>query len=415
MLVGCGGGGGVAGSQAVASGSLDKSFGKDGTVRMSGSSGRNIATGIACQSDGTLLVSGVLYRATTKQDGVLARLDSTGEKVDTFGAHGIVISSLPKDDESNGMAIDEMGNILLAGSLKNNNDIKELVVSRYSSSGKQDKTFGNYAGAYVFKAIKDIWANAIAVDSKKRIVVAGEWDKGIFLLRLNSSGLADNTFGTNGFLWLDQKESNEANDLVIDADDSIFVVGSKNKTNGHYAITILHATSNGQKDQSFGDSGFAILDFDTFDQSAGWGIAIDGANKLVITGMYKAQYMFIAKYSKSGMIDTGFGNNGYFLSDQGLAAWGGALTMDSNDNIIVTGVMIINQNEAALAVWRYDAAGNKDKTFGNDGVATYKGDKDKYAEGLDLCIDGNGKIVVAGFAGDTNTQSYDFTIVRFNP
>ncbi|MEQ1353751.1 MAG: delta-60 repeat domain-containing protein [Candidatus Acidiferrum sp.] len=97
---------------------------------------------LAIQPDGKIIVGGDSYQGTS-YDFTLARYNSNGTLDNSFGSGGIVTTSLSNiDGMFSALALQLDGKILAAG-LKNFGSFNtDFAVVRYNSDGSLDNTFG---------------------------------------------------------------------------------------------------------------------------------------------------------------------------------------------------------------------------------------------------------------------------------
>ncbi len=182
----------------------------------------DLAHAMAIQSDGKIIVAGTSYEPFNYNllgvtEVALARYDTNGTLDNTFGTNGTVRTSLPgggQDDEVLSVAIQSDGKILTGGySITStgpylNLGSTQFAVARFNSNGSLDNTFGNSGVAMTYIAggdSVDDQASAIALQLDRKVVLAGNTysasgtGKYAFAVaRFNSNGTLDNTFGTNG-------------------------------------------------------------------------------------------------------------------------------------------------------------------------------------------------------------------------
>lgn len=124
-------------------------------------------------------------------------------------------------------------------------------------------------------------------------------------------------------------------------------------------------------------------------------------DKIIVAGSDGSDFIVI-QYHADGSIDTGFGVNGIVATDfNGGTDQAYAVALDSNDangKIVVAGsTKNAKTGKYDIALARYEPDGSLDTSFGNKGrVITDFGGNDDQAFGM--AIQGDGKIVVAGYA-----------------
>jgi uncharacterized delta-60 repeat protein len=173
--------GGASGDFAVArylaDGTLDTSFSGDGKQTINfGSS--DFARGVRLQSDGKILLAGHVGPAGS-YDIALARLNADGSLDTTFDGDGMVTTPIgTAEDVSSSLEIQPDGKIIVTGHSFNAATNDDFAVLRYNSDGTLDETFGT--GGVVTTAIgpgHDVIL-AVALQADGRIVVSGRTETG---------------------------------------------------------------------------------------------------------------------------------------------------------------------------------------------------------------------------------------------
>lgn len=113
-----------------------------------------------------------------------------------------------------------------------------------------------------------------------------------------------------------------------------------------------------------------------------------------------------AQSAAPGDLDTTFGSGGKVTTDSGLVTADVAVQADGK--IVVAGRDLFT---SIIFLARYRANGSLDNSFGNGGIVTTSvvGDRN-LASGI--AIQADGKIVVAGFSGSSNSVG-SFAVVRY--
>jgi uncharacterized delta-60 repeat protein len=152
-------------------GSIDTSFNQIGYTAVS-LIGNATLRSLALQTDGKILLAG------SCNDGVLAqfcavRLLSDGAIDTSFGQAGIATPQLyPNENIATAMTIEPSGKILLAGQCKFNSTI-DFCLARLSTNGTLDTSFGDGGRAREALYSDDDVANAMAIQSDGKILLAG--------------------------------------------------------------------------------------------------------------------------------------------------------------------------------------------------------------------------------------------------
>lgn len=127
-------------------------------------------------------------------DFYLAKFKSDGQFDASFGGGGVLISDFGDFENLSSIALQSDGKILAAGY---NNSGGSIIVARFFSNGALDGTFG-VGGKVIYKrgVVRDV-ANSLAIDVSGKILVGGYSDLDYMVVRLNSDGSLDKTFGSN--------------------------------------------------------------------------------------------------------------------------------------------------------------------------------------------------------------------------
>ncbi len=227
------------------------------------------------------------------------------------------------------------------------------------------------------------------------------------------SGSLDTSFDGDGKVTTPIGSGDDvANAIAIQGDGKIVVAGySSNGTNLDF--TIVRYNTDGLLDTSFGSGGKVTTDFGNDD--AAYAMAIQGDGKIVVAG-YSSNGtnldFTIVRYNTDGSLDTSFDGDGKVTTDIGIGSYDFANTIAiQGDGKIVVAGYSSNGSNNDFAIVRYNTDGSLDTSFGSDGKVTTpigSGDDEAYA----IAIQGDGKIVVAGYS--SNGSNNDFAIVRYN-
>src|SRR5262249_22506156 len=150
----------------------------------------------------------------------------------------------------------------------------KMAIARYTTAGALDTSFGT--GGRVIATASGFpgdYANAVAIQSDGKIVVAGYSNGHIGVIRLNTDGALDGTFGSGGVLYASFTSGfGFINALAIQADGSIVAAGQSYDFGlSHYDFNVARLTSTGALDSTFGGSGQVVTPVGPGDN---WGSAV---------------------------------------------------------------------------------------------------------------------------------------------
>ncbi len=160
-------------------GSLDTSFSGDGRVTLSFTAGDDVGSGIAVQSAGKIVVVGTTDDLSNTWLAV-ARFTVNGSLDTSFGLDGTVISisSSNGDDMGSGNAVQFDDRTVLVGSSDDGSGKWRFVVARFNINASfPDPAIGSGKATTSFSTGDDV-GSGIAVQSDDKIVVVGTADDG---------------------------------------------------------------------------------------------------------------------------------------------------------------------------------------------------------------------------------------------
>jgi uncharacterized delta-60 repeat protein len=194
-----------------AAGIIDQTFGSNGTLNLNFGNQTN-AVDTDVKTDGKIVVAGTVANAISGKDIFVARYNQNGSLDTTFGTNGVTITVTNLDETINDLEIQPDGKIVLVGRqqvFEGVTTIFDFLVVRYNSNGQLDSTFGNNGFVTVNQNQADV-LDKTAVQADGKIVVVGNTVESVkkrVILRLNANGSLDSTFGSGGF-WFENYNNN---------------------------------------------------------------------------------------------------------------------------------------------------------------------------------------------------------------
>lgn len=330
----------------------------------------------------------------------------------SFGNGGKVTTAFPGPDYANSVAIQSDGKMVVAGcSGMAYTSVFSLL--RYNSNGNLDNSFGiggkvtTYFGSYL-----DI-CNAVAIQSDGKIIVAGFSTNGsnldFALARYHSDGSLDNSFGIGGKVTTDFVGDDDAANAIIIQSDGKIVVAGYSYGNTYNDFALVRYNLDGSLDNSFGTGGKVTTDFgNSFDYA--YSIAIQSDGKIVAAG--KGDGFALARYNNNGTLDNSFGSSGKITTNFTWHGAGYTIDIQSDGKIVVAGeISEPTLTNSDFALVRYNVDGSLDVNFGIGGkvFTDFVGNNDY---GYSVVIQIDGKIIVAG-KGIDSTYHSDIVLARY--
>lgn len=298
-------------------GSLDASFGSNGKALVGG--GR--AEFAMLQPDEKILLSGSIVNGSSSATAhALIRLNNNGTLDSTFGNNGKVISDFG-DYEHRGFAVivQPDGKIVQLGNLRH--IISLFTLSRFNADGSLDSTFGIngrvFSDTFDFGECN---ALEIQPDGKlifagrvRNETTIGSTDWGV--ARYNPDGSIDNTFGENGWVFFDLEQGSEsAAWLEMQPDGKLLITGRVDNNTQNRNFWLLRLNSDGSLDDTFGINGKISTDigYDEF----GVVTLLVPEQKILLCGWIFDDYtsLGLVRYNYDGSVDTTFGDNGKIIT-----------------------------------------------------------------------------------------------------
>lgn len=243
----------------------------------------------------------------------------------------------------------------------------------------------------------------------------------------SAPGTLDTSFGIDGVVLINRYDIDFAYDITTDSTGRILAAGYI-ENSGAKEMAIWCLDDDGDLDLSFVTNGIA-----KGEGNAGYGIAVDSTDRVVVVGRAVAQEMAAWRYQSDGTPDLTFGSNGVLT--HGGAAWVGGpgyydralkVAIDSSDRILAAGESVNEDGNDDMVVWCITDSGNLDTTFGGDfnpsdgmpdGFAVHNGAASTGTPsndyGYDLVVDSKGRIIIDGQSRD-QANDYHATIWRYN-
>ncbi len=339
----------------------------------------------------------------------LIRLNAAGLLDTTFAAAGkATVDASAGSDQAEAVAIQSDGKIVVAGT-SSEGGLSQFTVSRLGADGTPDGTFGP-GGSVTIATGSDMLARAVRIQSDGKLVIAGQSAGGnadFQLVRLNANGTIDNTFGSSGYATLDLEGSADYGEALTLQSDGKMIVGGTTMHNGIAVFSLVRLTASGLPDATFGTNGQAILsNFSGEDLGEGVTVLADGRILIGGTGYHNGQFTFsVARLSADGQVDPTFGVDGRASVPGAGSIFAEGMAVQADGKILIAGTL-----NSDYIVARLDANGAIDPSFGQSGIATI--DLGETDTARSITVQADGKILIAGTS--TNAGVNQFSLVRLN-
>ncbi|MGV0101665.1 Ig family protein [Nostoc sp. DSM 114160] len=364
---------------------LDANFDSDGKVTTDiGTNTTDIARSIVIQDDGKILVAGV-----SNNNFAVVRYNSNGSLDTSFNSTGKVTTDFGNTDIAYSIALQDDGKILVAGASSSN-----FAVVRYNSNGGLDTSFGTAGKVTTNLGSTDI-AYSIALQDDGKILLAGKRGNDFAVVRYNSNGSLDTSFGGTGKVITNLGSTDIAYSIALQDDGKILLAGVSNNN-----FAVVRYDSNGGLDTSFGTAGKVITDIGTNTTDTAYSIALQDDGKILLAGVSNSNFA-VVRYNSNGSLDTSFGTAGKVTTNLGSTDIAYSVSVQANGKIIVAGS---SNNNFALV--RYNSNGTLDTDFNTTGIITTDIGT-KTTDNAYALTQHDGTVIVAGISAN------NFAVARY--
>jgi uncharacterized delta-60 repeat protein len=387
-------------------GDLDPTFDGDGLVTTAIGSFHVRGKAVAIQSDGKIVVAGTQFITHVDGEFVVVRYNNDGSLDTTFNYDGIVTTNISnyRDDIVNDIFIQEDGKIVIVGYSVDNANIDAVVwaLVRFNPDGSLDASFDGDGKVTTDLGPFHDTAKSAAIQSDGKIVVVGftnsisQYDglrkSDIAVVRYNTNGSLDTSFGTNGIVITESQGglSSSANSVAIQSDGRIVVAG---EINGMSDLALIRYNNNGSVDTSFDGDGIRTINAAIASEPPK--IALHNGKIVFVSYRYFDRYFYIARFNHDGSLDASFDSDGQVITSFNYAIALGDVAIQSDGKILITGSGVPVDNLDFLLM-RYLENGSLDSSFGTNGVLTTDFGTKQGDLATDIGIQSDEKIIVVG-------------------
>jgi uncharacterized delta-60 repeat protein len=355
-----------------------------------------------------------------------------GELDNTFSGDGIFLFKVPEvmTNTGTGIELDAEGNYVITGkSASQDPSFSNFLILRLKTDGTLDSSFSD-DGYVATNTFDRSFAHDLGLQFDGKILVTGQdfnsidTTENIGIMRLNSDGTLDESFGDSGRVDIDHGHTEEGHTIIQLPDGKVVLTGHTDYDllageidgTSRNNIFLARLNADGSNDATFGTDGFQTYDFGTTQDYAKNMILQNdqyiAGSCTCINSKCKATMMRI---NPDGAIDQTFGNNGLTQIPDGVESVFWRMARQPDGKIVAAGQVMYVQPAYDFIVMRFYADGKVDSTFGVNGVFSL--DLGEPAEKLeDIAIQADGKIVCAGYTSEStaNQSEGNAAVIRLN-
>lgn len=327
----------------------DVTFGQNGVARFDLGFNQQRILDLAVQTDGKIVVVGELLPSSNNFDGFIARLNTDGLLDSTFNSVGYAIINVNNlYDSFSTVAIQSDGKIVVGGASGSGGQFDYKIAAwRFNTNGTPDLTFA-INGVYL--NTENGGVSKVLIDGTK-IVLAGHMEapnNRNCIIRLDSYGLHDGSFGFFGEYVMAAAGSNFVTDIIDDGAGYIFStmsysgnVLSTDISTQYFKINnsgVLDNAAFGSGSATVTKTGYAI----TTNSFVKTGNTIIGSCYMFPTGSYGTVSAYDAGLYQisviNGLLNTANGTNGFIKYGlTGVKEFAGPVFAQPGGEILQTG------------------------------------------------------------------------------
>ncbi len=347
---------------------------------------------------------------------VVPALSQAQESLDpAFGENGQLTTGFSiYDDRAFAVTVQADGKILVAGESENGVDT-DIALVRYHANGTLDSDFNSTGQVTVAVGSGDDRGLALAVQEDGKILVAGTTDNGndldIAIIRLTADGLPDMGFDQDGQVSISLPNSNDkAQSVLLQTDGKIILAGSSEEGE-RTQLFVARLTRDGVLDTGFGNNGL-VTGPGKYD-SATYSAALQEDGRILLAGFSRKedqQQAALFSFLSNGQVDQNFGEQGIALAGTGSES---SIFYDvaflEGGKILAAGAI---QGEAyrSILLAGFSQNGTADQQFNGQGMVRTDLGTDSVAYALAIAKDGSIYLAGSGSKG----QDTDFILLHYS-
>ncbi len=350
-------------------------------------------------ASGNLFVAGSVVEYGTDKNFALQKIDSNGN---TSWVKTINGTSVGSNDSAQAVAVDEIGNIYVAGYTHNKGTSIDFTVAKYDQSGTAI-WIRNYD--YITEADRVL---GIAVDLNNNVYVTGRSDSDISNL-ISNDDILTIKYDTNGILqWATRYNgTGNLNDtgrvIKVSSTGNVYVGGrTSNGTNYDYIVLKYNSSGVQQWTNTYNSGG----------NDDGFFMEIDALENVYITGNSDN-----ASKTSTDIVTIKINSSGtqqWLKRFEGTATgddMADAIKIDASGSVIVAGTSDTDNSSTTInndiCLIKYDNNGNQ------VWLSTYDGTANSDDQAKDIDIDTSNNIYLTGMTN--GTTNYDYITIKFTP
>jgi uncharacterized delta-60 repeat protein len=300
------------------------------------------------------------------------RFNADGSVDTSFGSEGTGIVSVPVPNTlghgsggASSVVVQPDGRIVIGGTTGYGSlDALDFALLRFNPDGRLDTTFGGGDGISIGELRGGGYLSGLLLAPDGRILAGcsrgADFQRDFAIARFNPDGTLDRTYGGgDGIVTADFGADDQLNDMTFMPDGGVIAVGVTERSfvNDLGDMAVFRVDPDGSPAAGFGNQGkvrkswpIAVTNYE-----AAFGVLVNAAGRIVVTGSLGAWTGLMALHP-NGAIDTTFGSGGLVTSHIGQWMDGrGGASLQADGKILVGGHLVLPpaDRQIDLGVARY--------------------------------------------------------------
>jgi uncharacterized delta-60 repeat protein len=243
------------------------------------------------------------------------------------------------------------------------------------------------------------------------------------LARYNSDGTLDTTFNPEGKIPgtnYDGESIEIFNEVAIQADGKIVAAGGTDFLDHSTSFRILRYDSHGLPDASFGRNGVVEYQLQNFTRANAYAMAIQPWDQRIVAAGKSGQDLGLIRLNPDGSLDTSFDGDGKLTTVVAASGgWADSIAVLDDHKILVVGTALRSPEDADFMLAQYNPDGSLDNTFGDGGVVItdFRSELNGaiWEQARDVTVQADGRIVVVGYTSKPDPGGGRwFSVTRYN-
>lgn len=347
--------------------------------------------------NGDIIITGHFETEETNYKQVSVMLmNATGSLIESFGSNGQAHLEYPVNTVGSNVAF--QGDKIVLGSQQG----PYVVISRIDQMGNFDPEFRN-SGYFREERISRLTSEYITdmlIDESNRIYVSGYiTPNDLFLLRYLPNGEPDISFGTDGIVKFGYNKPLKGGHMSLSPDGRVILSATVSHSSNEFRSAAIAFFQDGSVDTSFGNDGISVFSYQGGNSGIiNRGITVDNQGRIIVVNSNNKTKLttraVIYRLTATGQKDNSFGNNGFTVIDEGFSLGLFKPAMDAG-KIVISGYLRESLLKTDLFIVRLLESGQLDHSFGGAGKGIL--DVGELAEGRDTIVYGE-NYYIGGYA-----------------